>query len=78
MAYAEAMCQTPVAVTDELSALLLQELGAPALLELTARVGIMNMSARSNIALGIRSQGLADSCGLAPLATATADVGSSA
>jgi alkylhydroperoxidase family enzyme len=78
MAYAEAMCQTPVAVTDELSAQLLQELGAPALLELTARVGIMNMSARSNIALGIRSQGLADSCGLAPLATATADVGSSA
>lgn len=78
MAYAEAMCQTPVAVTDELSAELLQELGAPALLELTARVGIMNMSARSNIALGIRSQGLADSCGLAPLATATADVGSSA
>jgi len=78
MAYAEAMCQTPVAVTDELSAQLLQELGAPALLELTARVGIMNMSSRSNIALGIRSQGLADSCGLAPLAIATADVGSSA
>ena len=78
MTYAEAMSQTPMSVTDELSARLLGDLGAPALLELTARVAIMNMSARSNIALGIRSQGLADSCGLAPLATATADVGSSA
>jgi alkylhydroperoxidase family enzyme len=78
MTYAESMCQTPVSVTDELVAQLLRELGAPALLELTARVAIMNMSARSNIALGIRSQGLADSCGLAPLATATAAVGSSA
>ena len=80
MEYADAMCQTPVAVTDELAAALLDELGAPALLELTARVAIMNMSARANIALGIRSQGLAASCGMPPLATAagTADVGSTA
>ena len=39
MEYAEAMCQTPPAVTDELSAALLDELGPPALLELAAKVG---------------------------------------
>jgi AhpD family alkylhydroperoxidase len=76
MEYAEAMSQTPPTVTDELSALLLDELGAPALLELTARIGTMNLTARSNIALGIRSQGFADSCGLAPIATRSAHVAS--
>ena len=40
MEYAEAMCQTPLTVTDEMSAALLEELGAPALLELTARIGV--------------------------------------
>jgi alkylhydroperoxidase family enzyme len=69
--YAEAMCQTPPAVTDELSAALLDQLGAPALLELTARVGFMNLSARSNVALGIRSEEFAESCGLPPLARPT-------
>jgi alkylhydroperoxidase family enzyme len=71
MEYAEAMCQTPLTVTDEMSAALLDELGAPALLELTARVAAMNMSARSNVALGIRSQEFSASCGLPPLATAS-------
>lgn len=69
--YAEAMCQTPPAVTDELSAALLDQLGAPALLELSARVGFMNLSARSNIALGITSEEFAESCGLPPLAAPT-------
>ena len=36
MEYAEAMSQTPPTVTDELSARLLDQLGAPALVELTA------------------------------------------
>jgi AhpD family alkylhydroperoxidase len=71
MAYAEAMCQTPLTVTDEMSADLLHELGAPALLELTARIGTMNMTARGNVALGIRSQEFSASCGLPPLATAS-------
>src|ERR671912_315694 len=56
MEYAEAMCRTPLTVTDELSAELLEALGAAALLELTFRVAAMNMTARSNVALGIRSQ----------------------
>ena len=68
MAYADAASQTPPAVTDELSDRLLAHLGAPALVELAARVAFMNMSARMNIALGIGSEQFADACGLAPLA----------
>ena len=72
MEYAHAMCQTPVEVTDELSAELLDELGADALIELTARIGLMNVAARTNIALGIHSEEYAAACGLAPLAHPTA------
>lgn len=68
MEYAERMCATPPAVTDELSAALLDELGPAALVELTARVAFMNMTARMNLALGIRSEGFSDACGLPPLA----------
>lgn len=66
--YAEAMTQTPPTVTDELSARLLEQLGAPALIELTAWVSLANVYARTNVALGIESQEFAASCGLAPLA----------
>ena len=68
MEYAEAMSQTPPAVTDDLSARLLEQLGAPALVELTAWVGLANQYARGNVALGIEAQGFAAACGLAPLA----------
>jgi AhpD family alkylhydroperoxidase len=75
MEYAEAMSATPITVTDELSAALLDQLGAPALVELTARIGFLNSSARGNVALGIRSQEFAASCGLPPLAArSTGDV----
>ena len=77
MEYAEAMSQTPPTVTDEMSAALLEELGAPAVVELTARVGAMNLTARANVALGIRSQEFSAACGLRPLATPSADVASS-
>jgi len=73
MEYAEAVSSTPPTVTDEMSAALLAELGAPALLELTARIGAMNLTARGNVALGIRSQEFSASCGLPPLAAPTAD-----
>ena len=69
MEYAAAMSRTPVAVTDEMSAALLAELGPDGLLELTARVGAMNMTARGNVALGIRSEHFSEACGLPPLAT---------
>jgi alkylhydroperoxidase family enzyme len=71
MEYAEAMCQTPLTVTDEMSAALLADLGPDGLIELTARIGFMNLAARSNVALGIPSEHFADACGLEPLAART-------
>jgi alkylhydroperoxidase family enzyme len=68
MEYAEAMSQTPPTVTDELSARLLGQLGAPAMVELTVWVALANQAARTNVALGIQAQGFSAACGLAPLA----------
>jgi alkylhydroperoxidase family enzyme len=78
MAYAEAMSQTPPTVTDAMSARLLDQLGGPALVELTAVIAMSNFTARNNVAAGVSAQGLAASCGLPPLASRSADVGSSA
>ncbi|HEY3734782.1 MAG TPA: carboxymuconolactone decarboxylase family protein [Streptosporangiaceae bacterium] len=68
MEYAEAMSQTPPTVTDELSARLLKQLGAPAMIELTAFIAFANQAARMNVALGIEAQGFSAACDLAPLA----------
>ncbi len=68
MEYAEAMSQTPPTVTDDLSARLLEQLGAPAMVELTAWIALANQFARTNFALGIETQGFSAACGLAPLA----------
>jgi alkylhydroperoxidase family enzyme len=68
MEYAEAMSRTPPTVTDELSARLLEQLGAPAMVELTVWVALANQFTRTNVALGIEAQGFAAACGLAPLA----------
>jgi alkylhydroperoxidase family enzyme len=70
--YAEAMSQTPPTVTDELSARLLDALGPAALVELTAFIALANLYTRSNIALGIESQGYAAACDLKPLALSQA------
>ena len=67
MEYAEAMTETPPRVTDEMSDRLLEQLGAPALIELGAIVGFANLAARGNVALGIESQGFSNVCAL-PLA----------
>jgi alkylhydroperoxidase family enzyme len=72
MEYAEAMSQTPLTVTDELSARLLDQLGAPALVELTAYIALANLYTRTNIAFGIHSQGFSAACDLKPLALPTA------
>lgn len=66
--YAEAMTDTPPSVDDVLVSTLLGELGEPALVELTAFIALANMNARGNVALGIESEGYADSCELKPLA----------
>jgi alkylhydroperoxidase family enzyme len=68
MGYAEAMTETPPAVADAMVAELLGQLGAAALVELTAYIGLANLNARSNVALGIESEGYAASCELEPLA----------
>ena len=77
MEYAEAMTETPPRVTDEMSARLLDQLGASALVELTAVVGFANMTARGNTAMGITSQGFSKVCAL-PLAQPSAGYATSA
>jgi alkylhydroperoxidase family enzyme len=62
MEYAEAMSSTPLAVTDELSARLLEALGEAGLIELTAYIAFSNFSTRNNVALGIESQGFSAGC----------------
>ena len=52
MEFAEAMTETPPRVTDELFARLLEQLGAPGMVELTAVVGFANMTTRGNTAMG--------------------------
>ncbi|HEX4011864.1 MAG TPA: carboxymuconolactone decarboxylase family protein [Solirubrobacteraceae bacterium] len=65
--YAEAMTNTPPTVTDELSARLLRRLGPAAMIELTVVVAFSNLSARTNTAVGIESQGFSAACEI-PLA----------
>lgn len=67
LAYAEAMSTTPLTVTDEMTASLVAQLGAPAVVELTEMVAIENMRSRFNAAAGLQSQGYSDVCEL-PLA----------
>ena len=67
MEYAEAMSETPPRVTDGLSARLLEQLGAPAMVELIASVAFANLTTRSNTAMGIEAQGFSRACKL-PLA----------
>jgi alkylhydroperoxidase family enzyme len=74
MEYAEAMTVTPPTVTDELSARLLDQLGAAALVELTAYIAVANLVSRSNTAFGIESQGFAAACDLRPLAVRSPSV----
>ena len=66
--YAEAMSLTPPTVTDELSARLLDQLGTPALVELTAFIALANLYTRTNTAFGIESQEFSAACDLKPLA----------
>jgi AhpD family alkylhydroperoxidase len=65
--YSEAMTLTPPTVTDEMVAHLVEQLGAPAVVELTQMVALENMRSRFNSAAGLQSQGYSDVCEL-PLA----------
>jgi alkylhydroperoxidase family enzyme len=66
--YAEAMSVTPMTVTDEMVAHLIEQLGVPAVVELTQMIALENMRSRFNSAAGLQSQGYSDVCEL-PLAT---------
>ena len=68
MEYAEAMTQTPPAVTDELSARLLEALGPAALVELSTFIALVNFMTRVNTAWGIESQEFSATCSLKPVA----------
>ncbi|MGO4363280.1 carboxymuconolactone decarboxylase family protein [Terrabacter sp. RAF57] len=72
MAYAEAMSQTPPTVTDEMVESLSAQLGNAGVVELTTVIGYANLTTRSNVALGIESEGFASACGLKPMAERTA------
>jgi alkylhydroperoxidase family enzyme len=65
------MSQTPPTVTDGLVASLREQLGDAGLVELTSVVGFANLTTRSNVALGIESEGFAAACGLKPMAQRT-------
>ncbi len=67
LGYAEAMSVTPLTVTDEMVAGLVEQLGAPAVVELTQMIALENMRSRFNSAAGLQSQGYSDVCEL-PLA----------
>ena len=70
--YAEGMTQTPPAVSDELVESLSEQLGFAGLVELTSVIGYANLTTRSNVALGIESEGFAAACGLKPMAERSA------
>ncbi|MCV7347454.1 carboxymuconolactone decarboxylase family protein [Mycolicibacterium rhodesiae] len=64
IAYADAMTKDPHTITDEQVHDLRRRFGADGVIELTYQVGIENMRARMNSALGITEQGFGsgDSC----------------
>ncbi|MCA1656718.1 MAG: carboxymuconolactone decarboxylase family protein, partial [Actinobacteria bacterium] len=60
--FAEAMTATPPTVTDHQFATLLAQLGEPAMIELTTQIALANLYTRSNVAMGIESQGFSAAC----------------
>jgi len=62
--YAEAMTTTPPSVSDAQFASLLEQLGEPAMVELTSQIAVANLYTRSNVAMGIESQGFSAACQL--------------
>jgi AhpD family alkylhydroperoxidase len=64
IAYADAMTATPVEVTDEQVAELVEVFGQKGVVELTYQIALENMRARMNSALGIVDQGFTsgDAC----------------
>lgn len=76
IAYADAMTRDPHTVTDEQVADLRRRFGDAGVVELTYQIGVENMRARMNTALGITEQGFnsGDACRV-PWADRAADLG---
>ncbi len=64
VALAEAMTETPPAVTDEMVAGLREHLTEAQLVELTAMVAVENVRSRMNAAFGLTAQGFKARCEL--------------
>jgi len=62
--YAEAMTATPPTVTDAMVEALRTDLDDAQLVELTATISAENLFSRTNIALGLSSQGFKSQCDL--------------
>lgn len=62
IAYADAMTAQPMTVTDDQVAELERALGRAGVVELTTQIGLENMRARVNHALGITDQGFDVAC----------------
>lgn len=62
LGYAEAMSETPPAVSDDMVADLLRHLTEAQLVELTMLIAIENQRARINAALGLTAQGFKEQC----------------
>lgn len=58
LAFAEAVAQTPTAVTDAVFAPLRRHFTDPEIVELAATIAIEHFRAKFNTALGVQSQGL--------------------
>ncbi|HWI42625.1 MAG TPA: carboxymuconolactone decarboxylase family protein [Nocardioides sp.] len=69
MDYAEAMTETPPTADEAMVARLTEQLGTEAVVELTYFIALENLRSRMNSAMGLATQGFADRCELAPLAT---------
>jgi alkylhydroperoxidase family enzyme len=65
--YAVAATATPVVLDDELIERLHRHLSEPEIVELAAWVALENFRSRFNAGLGLKSQGFADRCQVAPL-----------
>lgn len=77
MEFAEAMTQTEPAVTDTAARELIDRLGEPAFVELTAMVSLENYRSRINAALGLTGQGFSDRCAVQPVRPASKDAAAS-
>lgn len=67
--YAVAATATPVVISDELMERLHEHLSEPEIVELAGWVALENYRSRFNAGLGLKSQGFADRCDVAPLPT---------